>query len=299
MPMMEVDESRTVMKREELYPFDVFRFPSLGMLACPPEVPAEIFGMQLCFAMANNAPFLNWGPPGITCKTAMIDFTASDYNILKIRASLVKYYEKLAADVAPDQGRPQKIESPRLFGYDCSKSECEFMREDNDAYIDYLSKLIDDGYDFIYVHGISGFYDKSFYNCVSRMKRLTVDKFACMIVNHVIASVVYNKDSEGALRGPLSHAMIRESHQEATAIMDWVWFVAPTTQGIIQSVSGSGISNMPAAGASLFANKIVWPNRHVSLGQSRRDMHSPVNGLFYLYKSSAPILFSIQLKGTK
>lgn len=288
--------------KPEKYPFNVFRFPSLGMLACPADVPAEIYGQHLCFSLGNNLPLFQWGIPELNLKSAVIDFTNADYNMLRIRAALHRYYKTLAQETKMEK----PVVAPDIFSFEGETPRGEIEKENHADFLQYLEKLIEEnGYRFIYLHGLSGYYDKCFYDCVSKIKRMTVKHESCMVISHVIASVIYNFDSSNnessmnVMRGPLSHTMIRPSHLEASAVMDWTWFIAPTTLNIIKRISQSDIVNgSQQSQAQYFANKIVCPNRYLSLGKSELGNRCPAQGLFYTFKNTSPIIFPVELTGS-
>lgn len=283
------------LKHRELYLYGgAFRYPSIGMLVCPPDIPAEVFGMQLCFSMANDLMFTkNWGVPGYTLKSAIMDFTNSDYNLLKIRDALSEYY----ADINDTES---DIVSPMLYSFSNIDGRSRHGNEEAQNLAESVRKLIrEEKINVIFINGISGYYDDSFYDCISRLKKETVESGACIIVTHVIASVIYKNPREEALREPLSHAMIRKGHLEAAALMDWSWFIAPATQSLIQEVSNSNISPVPP-GAQLYANKLVQPNKFISLRNLKQSQGNHVwSSIFYLWKGPAPVLIDVELTGGK
>lgn len=298
-------------RREENYPFGVFRFPSLGMIACPPDVPAEIFGSQLCYAMANDFPFLGWGNPGIAVKSAVIDFTGSAGPISRIMDTMRIYYEdevkKNMKAVQRAAGHPVSVpehvetEAPLLFSFDTSDLPARHSAPEALALAGYIRETLIDKYGvgFIYLHGVSGFYDDAFYQCAALLKSLAMTGRTCVIMNHVISSVVYDPESQDAMRGALSHSMIRKSHEEACALMDWTWFVAPGTQGVIRNIANTDIK-LPPENSAFYINKISQPNKFLSGDMAQKTgQKGPNSGLFYLYKPMAPILFEIQFEGKR
>lgn len=296
--LFNLDSRKIGLKHKELYLYDgAIRYPSLGMFVCPPDIPAEVYGMQLCFSLANDLIFTkNWGTPGYKLNSVVMDFTNSDYNLVKIREALKEYYKDI-------NDSDDMLNVPALYNFSGAETNPRHGLEEIQNLIEGVMTIIrDEKANVIFINGISGYYDDNFYDCVSRLKKATVEHGACIIITHVVASVVYQQPVNGqsALREPLSHAMIRPGHLEASALMDWIWFVAPTTQSMIQEVSNSGIAAIPS-GVNLYANKLVQPNKFISLSNLKfaQNFNKPWSSLFYFYKGPAPVLFDVELTGVK
>lgn len=305
--MLTLVEPEKYITEKESYPYNgAFRFPSIGMIACPPEVPAEVLGIQLCFSMGNDLPFVNWGVPGMSVTTAVVDFTNSHYAFAKIVETLRAYYESEAKKNIRSIGEklkgkvevPDKIDIrlPLMFRYETRDLPVRHMKDENLALISYLHDTIIEKYGatFIYIHGISGFYDEAFYDCIALMKAITVAKNACVILNHVISSKYYG-DGRDSMREALSHQMIRKTHEEASALMDWSWFVAPATENMIRDVSNASIKRDSAisGNASFYINKFVQPNKCIT--PDDKMPRPSTDRLFYTYKGVTPIFMELPL----
>lgn len=296
-----LEERKIDLKFKEDYLYNgALRYPSIGMFVCPPDIPSEVFGTQLCFSLTNDINFTKcWGKPGMKLKSMIIDYTNSDYNLVKIREALTEYYKE--SEILDDG----KIVIPEIYNVFDSESRPRHDNEEIQNLVENISRCIKkDEIRAIFIHGISGYYDEAFYDCMAKLKRLTVEHGACIIITHVVASVVY-KDGENAMREPLSHKMIKASHLEASALMDWTWIVAPTSQNIIRSMERSRVGNIPN-GVNLYANKLIQPNRFISLSNlkfssqmqnSQSQQKQNWENIFYLYKGAAPVLFDVELTG--
>lgn len=292
--LKKIDDNLVESTVNEKYLFkNIFRVPSVGMLACPADIPAEIYGMQLCFAINNNIPFLDWGKPGFKMRSAIVDLTHSDYNLLKIRKFLA--YEYLP-DILRKNNLPQEIDIPEIWSLDLATEAGKFREKAHDCFIEYMSKIIsDNGFRFIYLHGLSGYYDESFYDCISRLKKISIDSEMSVIVNHVVATCIYDTQNKAnILRAPLSHIMIHKSHLEASALMDWSWFVTPVTADFIASVHKKRPED-GASNANLYANKIIYPVRYVERQSEDEEKNCPVKTIFYTCKYKGPVMIPLKL----
>lgn len=294
-----LNERKVDLKFKEEYLYNgAMRYPSIGMFVCPPDIPAEVFGMQLCFSLTNDIDFTKlWGKPNMRLKSMVIDYTNSDYNFVKIREALNEYYKEVLDD-------DKKIVLPEIYSVFDNDGPEKHGKEEIQNLVENITRSIQENdVRVVFIHGISGYYDDAFYDCVARLKRLTVQHGACIIITHVVASVRY-KDTENAMREPLSHAMVKASHLEASALVDWTWFVAPTSKNIITSMERSRVGTIPT-GVNLYANKLVQPNKFISLSnlkyspqmQDSKTVKQNWESIFYLYKGAAPVLIDVELTG--
>ena len=267
---------------EDRNPFGKFRHPSLGMLACPPEIPSGTIGIQLLYCLENDFPFIGWGEPGGRYKTAFIDFINDCGTVGYMQKAMRDYMQEL------DPNR-KNISNPLFLSY----KNTSMSNDDPHNAITMVESLKDtiqkERLKIVFLHGISGYFRNSFFPLMAALKGLTMEEGTCVIITHVIASVVYGEPSPEMFRGPLSYKMVRDEHLESMGILDWSWFIAPATQASIQAV----VKAAPRVGAkntnvSYYANKMI---------QMSKQTDSSSQGLFYTYKQSkAPILLNVELE---
>lgn len=291
--LLPLDIKASSMKAESHHLFSKFRFPSLGMMAAPPEVPVEIIGNQLLFSLANDFNFLDWGSPKMKYPSLFVDFTNSDHNIINIQHSIAQYYgQQLEKD-------PETFEKPLLYTVDTRKFPTQFGQEEIQDLIESIGSVIEkENIRCVFLYGASGFFNQSFYDFVSKLKRLTIEKNACIIITHVIANVMFErKDHDaGSYREALSHSMIHDSHIEASAIFDWIWFSTISPLDIIKlNFDRSGTANSPA-GSLLVVNKIIQRIDRIAVNgpvKSSSASTGAPSSLFAFYRGIAPVVMPL------
>lgn len=271
--LVSVNSQELLEKESELpVPFGTFISPFLGMIACEAGVPAGLFGLQLCIALENDIPFINWGQPGTKMRSAIIDFTASS-------ATFVRATEEMGARFKEEYGH--FIETPAI--YEIGNDEKETIWQD------VKDEVIDKGLvTFIYLHGMPGFFGSDFQKELLNAKRTAFSANACLLLDHVTESSVYDRTDREVLRKVLSPSVIRRDHEDAIALMDWIWYTAPVSQETASFVSGT--IDAPK-GAMIYANKVVRKDKTIR----GKDMKGAEKGLFYLYRESGSPLIPAKL----